>query len=350
LFEAALPYLYEVHLKNTDEHFHSTFGFLPKEVEKGIVDVAAFRDLLHARAAEIPVDSLTGYLEVGGPKLGRDYTDHQLGEQLRGCLRYLKENFIAPPIAGAPRFSAITENPETKAVPLVEIAPSMMCVDPLNFESDLRRVDALQPDLLHIDLMDGRFVPNLPLGLGVLEGLVRKTHLPVDVHLMVEDNDFFVSLLEQFQVRQISVHAEPCRHLDRTLTRIREIGARAGVALNPATPLANLEFILDRIDYVLLMTVNPGFAGQKLTPASIRKISECRRYLDARSCEHIPIQVDGNVSFENIPAMVAAGAQCLVAGTSSIFHSAASWPENMRRVREAINQGLVRRNASAVAA
>jgi ribulose-phosphate 3-epimerase len=198
--------------------------------------------------------------------------------------------------------------------------------------------------------MDGRFVPNLPLGLGVLEGLVRKTHLPVDVHLMVEDNDFFVSLLEKFQVRQISVHAEPCRHLDRTLTRIREIGARAGVALNPATPLANLEFILDRIDYVLLMTVNPGFAGQKLTPASIRKISECRRYLDARGCEHIPIQVDGNVSFENIPAMVAAGAQCLVAGTSSIFHSAASWSENMRRVREAINQGLVRRNASAVAA
>jgi ribulose-phosphate 3-epimerase len=197
--------------------------------------------------------------------------------------------------------------------------------------------------LLHIDVMDGRFVPNLPLGLGILEALAKKTHLPIDVHLMVEDNDFFVGLLEKSGVRQISVHAESCNHLDRTLTRIREMGAKAGVALNPATPLYQLDFILERIDYVLLMTVNPGFAGQKLTPASIRKISDCRQYLDARGYGHLPIQVDGNVSFEHIPAMVAAGAQCLVAGTSSIFHATASWPDNMRHIRKAINQGLMQR-------
>lgn len=343
LFEAALPYLYEVHLKNTDSRFHSTFGFQPEELKKGIVDVAVFRDLLHARAAEIPASEITGYFEVGGPKLGRDYTDIQLGEQLRGSLRYLKEVFLAPANNAMPPAPPALEISTSEASSPVEVAPSMMCVDPLNFESSLRRVEALGAELLHIDVMDGRFVPNLPLGLGVIEALMKKTRLPVDVHLMVEDNDFFVSLLEKSQVRQICVHAESCSHLDRTLTRIREMGVRAGVALNPATPLYQLDFILERIDYVLLMMVNPGFAGQKMTPASIRKIAECRRYLNARGCEHVPIQVDGNVSFENIPAMVAAGAQCLVAGTSSIFHAAAGWPDNMRRIRAAISEGIARR-------
>jgi ribulose-phosphate 3-epimerase len=349
LFEATLPYLYEVHLKNTDSRFHSTFGFQPAELEKGIVDVAAFRDILHARAAEIPVNEITGYFEVGGPKLGRDYTDTQLGDQLRGSLRYLKEVFLAAPTNHAAEEPMAFGISPVVASLGVEIAPSMMCVDPLNFESALRRVEALGADLLHIDVMDGRFVPNLPLGLGVLDALAKKTHLPIDVHLMVEDNDFFVAQLEKTGVRQISVHAESCNHLDRTLTRIREMGAKAGVALNPATPLQQLDFILERIDYVLLMTVNPGFAGQKLTPAAIRKVSDCRQYLDARGYGHVPIQVDGNVSFEHIPAMVAAGAQCLVAGTSSIFHADAGWPDNMRRMREVINEGLTLRSKAIAA-
>jgi ribulose-phosphate 3-epimerase len=197
--------------------------------------------------------------------------------------------------------------------------------------------------MLHIDVMDGRFVPNLPLGLGVLNAVAKKTRLPLDVHLMVEDNDLFLSLLQESRPHRISVHAESCSHLDRTLARIREMGAKAGVALNPATPLSQLEFILERIDYVLLMTVNPGFSGQKLTPGSIRKIAECRRLLDDRGFTHVPIQVDGNVSFENIPAMVAAGAQCLVAGSSSIFHVSGSWPDNMRRIHCAADEGLADR-------
>ncbi|MEI6491940.1 MAG: ribulose-phosphate 3-epimerase [Verrucomicrobiota bacterium] len=338
LFEAALPWLYEVHLKNTDERYHSTFGFEPENLTKGIIDVASFRDILLHRAAEIPVKEMTGYLEIGGPKLGRDYTDCQLEDQLRQSLRHLKEVFLAAPetlAAPARQPVVLTVADEAR---LVKIAPSMMCVDPMNFESALRRVEALGVDMLHMDVMDARFVPNMPLGLSLIEALASKTRLPIDVHLMVEDNDFFIGLLEKSGVAQISVHAESCPHLDRTLSRIREIGAKAGVALNPTTPLASLDYVLERLDYVLLMTVNPGFAGQTMTPASLRKIADCRAYLDRNGFSNLPIQVDGNVSFENIPAMVTAGADCLVAGTSSIFHSGAGWTENIGRVRDSISE------------
>ncbi|WOO42744.1 ribulose-phosphate 3-epimerase [Rubellicoccus peritrichatus] len=348
LFKASLPWLYEIHLKNTDDRFNSTFGFQAANVQNGIVDVAHFRDILLESTKTIPVDTLGCYLEIGGPKLGRDYSDGQLDAQLRESLTYLKENFLQPtslsekPTAPVPEFFSDTTG-------RVAIAPSMMCVDPLNFETALRRVEALGADMLHMDVMDGHFVPNAPMGLAVIESLKDRTHLPIDVHLMVENNDFFVSLMEGWGVHQISVHTEACSHLDRTLARIREIGAKAGAALNPSTPLSTLDFILERIDYVLLMTVNPGFAGQKMTPASLKKIADCHAYLEARGYGHLPIQVDGNVSFENIPAMVAAGADNLVAGTSSIFNSADSWPNNIKRTRDAIAAGLRERTATSVA-
>ena len=345
LFKASLPWLYEIHLKNTDDRFNSTFGFQAANVEKGIVDVAHFREMLVENADIIPVDTMGCYLEIGGPKLGRDYSDGQLEEQLRESLAYLKENFMREvPVSAAiaSRIPEIRVSAEDKVV----IAPSMMCVDPLNFESALRRVEALGAGMLHMDVMDGHFVPNAPMGLAMIEALKERTQLPVDVHLMVSDNDFFVGLLEGWNVSQISVHAEACQHLDRSLSRIREIGAKAGIALNPSTPLSALDFILDRIDYVLLMTVNPGFAGQKMTPASIQKISDCREYLDTNGYAHVPIQVDGNVSFENIPGMVAAGADNLVAGTSSIFHSSASWPDNIKTMKAAIAEGLAARKSS----
>lgn len=341
LFEATLPYLYEVHLKNTDQRFHSTFGFEPENLTQGIVDVADFRQRLLAQGGSIPVDTLGCYLEIGGPKLGRDYTDGELENQLRTSIRHLKSAFIDEAAKAGPKIRSLPQV-ELHAESPVVLAPSMMCVDPLNFESALRRVEALGADMLHMDVMDGHFVPNVPMGLDVIRALKERTHLPVDVHLMVDDNDFFVGLLENVGIHQVSVHAESCAHLDRTLTRIRESGSRAGVALNPSTPLDVLDFILDRIDYVLLMTVNPGFAGQKMTPASVRKIADCRTLLDARGYSHIDIQVDGNVSFENIPAMVAAGARNLVAGTSSVFSSHDSWTENMRRTRTCIAEGLTR--------
>jgi len=347
LFEATLPWLYELHLKNTDDRYHSTFGFEPENLAKGIIDVASFRDVLLCRAAEIPVKEMTGYLEIGGPKLGRDYTDSQLEDQLRSSLRHLKESFLATPeAAAAPAAQSPVVITGANAATTVKIAPSMMCVDPMNFESALRRVELLGADMLHMDVMDGRFVPNMPLGVSLIEALAPKTRLPIDVHLMVEDNDLFIELLEKSGVAQISVHAESCPHLDRTLARIREIGAKAGVALNPTTSLDALDYVLERLDYVLLMTVNPGFAGQKMTPASLRKIADCRAYLDQRGFNHFPIQVDGNVSFENISAMVGAGADCLVAGTSSIFHRGAGWNENIGHLRAAISSGLNLRQAT----
>lgn len=375
LFEPTLPYLYEVHLKNTDSKFNSTFGFSPDDLGKGIIDVSVFRDRVLAAADQIPTDRLVGYLEIGGPKLGRDYSDHLLAQQLQDSLHHLKAAWLhgldhtdsekatisingngsgsrtgrvsigmgvetgdAVEISNE---SYSSEPSPTAAVPSsdeVVIAPSMMCVDQLNFESALHQVEALGVGMLHMDIMDGRFVPNMPMGLGMLTELAKRTSLPIDVHLMVDDNDFFVQQLAGLGIYQISVHAESSIHLDRTLGMIREMGVRAGVALNPATSLSTLEYIHERLDHVLIMTVNPGYAGQKLTPASIRKIRDCRAWLDQRGLE-IPIQVDGNVSFENIPHMVAAGANQLVAGTSSIFHRDNSWSVNMEAMLEAIAQG-----------
>ncbi len=346
LIEATVPYLYEIHLKNTDSRYDSTFGFTEAERGKGIIDVPRIRQLLLDRSDRLPVKEMAGYLEIGGPKLGRDYSDDKLEASLRESLRYLKRAFLTEP-SGDAKGASRSPAPATaasKSNGRIEIAPSMMCVDALNFEAELRRVEALDVDMLHMDVMDGHFVPNMPLGIGVLERLRAKTTLPIDVHLMVEDNDFFVDLLRDCGVNRISVHVESCPHLDRTLAHIRDIGAQAGAAINPATPVTAIEYVLERLDYVLVMTVNPGFAGQKLTPASIRKIAECRRMLDERGYGHLPIQVDGNVSFENIPPMVAAGAANLVAGTSSIFHASASCRDNMTRMRQAIDQGLAQRS------
>lgn len=338
LFKATLPWLYEIHLKNTDSRFNSTFGFQPANVQAGIIDVARFRDIILENAAVLPVETLGCYLEIGGPKTGRDYSDGQLEEQLRESLQYLNQHFLGESKL-SPDIVARVQVTTTPSEDKVLIAPSMMCVDPLNFESALRRVEALGVDMLHMDIMDGRFVPNMPMGLAVVTALAERTHLPIDVHLMVDDNDFFIRELAGKGIHQISIHAESSRHLDRSLESIRAGGALAGLAINPATPLETLDYALERIDYVLLMTVNPGFAGQKLTPASIRKIRDCRSYLDARSHGHLPIQVDGNVSFANIPSMVAAGANNLVAGTSSLFSKEASWPENLKKLRACIAEG-----------
>jgi ribulose-phosphate 3-epimerase len=199
-------------------------------------------------------------------------------------------------------------------------------------------------DCLHFDIMDTRFTPNMPVGLALLEQLRPATALPFDVHLMVEDNDFFIRMIAPLGVQMISVHVESARHLDRTLNLIHEYGAKAGAALNPATPLSALDYALDKLDFVLIMTVNPGFAGQKLVPTALRKIAECRAYLDARGV-NIPVQVDGNVSFENIPPMVAAGADILVAGSSSLYSRDGSLRENAQRMREVIERGWNQRAA-----
>jgi ribulose-phosphate 3-epimerase len=347
LLDAALPYITEIHLKNTNLVLDSTFGFAPHERARGIIDVERVRDHLLANAALLPVTDLIGYLEIGGPKLGRDYSDLELERQLRTSIRYLQETFVTPRaelpahVTGASALRSEDSLLETSAlsVPVVKIAPSMMCADMGRLRDEIQRLESLGADLLHWDIMDAHFVPNMPCGLAILEQMRNVTTLPFDVHLMVEDNDFFIAEFSKIGVQMISVHYESARHCDRTLSLIRDAGAAAGIALNPATPPAVLQYLTHLLDFLLVMTVNPGFAGQKLTGSGLAKIADCHSWMHNAGAKFL-IEVDGNVSFEHIPKMVAAGADILVAGTSSLFNRAASKNENMRNIRAGIGAGL----------
>ncbi len=345
LLEATLPYLSELHLKNTDAQYGSTFGFGPEDRERGIIEIGPIRELLLAQAETLPVDEVVGYLEIGGPKLGRDYSDQQLADQLLPSLRYLKETWLQGDAAIEEKSSTSVSVPCSIAPKKpVLTSPSVMCVDMGHIEQSIRRLETVGADMLHLDMADGHFVPNLLLGIDVIRWLRPKTSLPLDVHLMVENPDFYVEPLGQIGVDYLAVHAETCSHLDRTLTEIRANGMKAGVTLNPATPLTEIEYVLERLDYVLIMTVNPGFAGAKLVTSAIRKIADCRRMLAERDLD-IPIMVDGNVSFANIPGMVGAGGDILVAGTSSWFNRAAPMAENVVKTEAAIAEGLAMRQS-----
>ena len=350
LLAAAVPYLYELHLKNTDARYCATFGFGPAERPRGIIHIPAIRAWLASQTERLPVRRLVGYLEIGGPKLGRDYSDPCLEHELRQSIVYLKQAWLAgETVADSSDGSARQEPLAAANVPPVPagstgilVSPSLMCADLLRLGEEMRRLEQAGADMLHLDVADGHFVPNLLLGLDLVRQVAKHTRLPVDVHLMVENPDAYLDGLAEMRVKRVAVHAEACRHLDRTLAELARRGILAGVALNPATPLEALEFVLERLGYVLLMSVNPGFAGQALAAGAIRKIAACRRWLDQRGAA-IPIMVDGHVSFEHIPAMVEAGADILVAGTSSWFCRDGTLEENVRRTSAAIAQGLQRR-------
>jgi len=197
------------------------------------------------------------------------------------------------------------------------IAPSILSADFSRLGDDILAVEKAGADWIHIDVMDGHFVPNITIGPLVAEAVNRVTNLPLDVHLMIEAPERYIHAFAEAGADWISVHAETCIHLHRTLSLIRDAGARPGVALNPATPLSALEWVMEDIDYVLIMSVNPGFGGQSFIPRSLERIRAVREMAASGNPELI-IQVDGGVNGKTIRDIADAGADCFVAG-SAIF-------------------------------
>lgn len=217
----------------------------------------------------------------------------------------------------------------------VKISASLMCADLCNVERDVRALEQAGVDWLHFDIMDGRFVPNITLGPDFVRAVRAISDLPLDVHLMVEEPERYLPQFLDAGSDILAIHVEATRHLRRTLQLIREGGARPALCLNPATPLDAIEYAADLIDMLVIMTVDPGFAGQKLIPTALPKIAEAKELLRARGSD-AEIQVDGNVSFEHAPEMVAQGATVLVAGSSSVFRKGLSIEEGVERLRAAV--------------
>jgi ribulose-phosphate 3-epimerase len=213
----------------------------------------------------------------------------------------------------------------------VSFGASLMCADYLNLERDIRLLEQNGIDYLHFDVMDGHFVPNFGLNLDLLKKAREITNLPINVHLMIDNVAEYIDDYMDAGCNSISFHQEPTYHVQRILQKIKTHGVKAGIALNPATSLNTLEYILPDLDFVLIMTVNPGFAGQVLVPATLEKIANLHKMLDEKELD-IDIQVDGNVSFENIPKMVKAGATMLVGGTSSLFVKNMGIAESVQKV------------------
>ncbi|SRR6266404_3771488 len=202
---------------------------------------------------------------------------------------------------------------------MVQIVPSILSADFAHLAEEIARVERGGATMLHVDVMDGHFVPNLTLGPPVFESIRKVTRSRLDVHLMIEDPDRYAPIFIQAGADQISVHQEACPHLDRTLRMIREEGALAGVVINPATPVAMLAEVLDVADYVLVMSVNPGFGGQHFIPRALDKVRELDRERRERHLQ-LPIEIDGGITLENLPEVIRAGCDWVVTG-SSIFHS-----------------------------
>jgi ribulose-phosphate 3-epimerase len=200
-----------------------------------------------------------------------------------------------------------------------KIAPSILSADFSRLAEEIAAVEKAGADLIHIDVMDGHFVPNITIGSGVVAALRKTTRLPFDVHLMIENADRYIESFVQAGSDIITVHVEATRHLHRTITMISELGIKAGVSLNPATPLGQVEEILAMVDQLLIMTVNPGFGGQKFIAGVLPKIRRAKELINA-TAPAVLIEVDGGVTLDNIAAISAAGADILVAGAAVFGH------------------------------
>lgn len=199
------------------------------------------------------------------------------------------------------------------------LSASIMCADLLNMEKSIKELERAGIDYLHVDIMDGSFVPNITLGFDLINALKRITDIPLDVHMMVNEPSKFIDLMKLTENDILCVHNESEIHIARTLEKIKNKGIKAGLAINPATPVEALRYTSQLIDMALVMTVNPGFAGQKIVPFAQRKVKDTREFLNSLGYPEILIEVDGNISPENAVNTSQAGADIFVLGTSALF-------------------------------
>lgn len=224
----------------------------------------------------------------------------------------------------------------------VQIAPSLICTDMCDLKGSIGDLEAIGIEMLHVDLLDGYFSPSMPIGLDVIKQLRKKTNMDFDVHIMVKENEFFINEFIKMGIQRLCFHYETALHVDRLLGMLRSNNIKAGIAINPATPLSVLDYVVERCDFILLMLINPGYAGHKSeeqVPYAVKKVADCHKYLLDRNLD-IEIEVDGRVSFENIPNLVTSGARTLVAGSKSLFHCEDTLVNNLDKMKKAINEGI----------
>ncbi len=219
----------------------------------------------------------------------------------------------------------------------VLVAPSILSADFANLASEIKRAEDGGADWIHVDVMDGHFVPNLTIGPPVVAAIKANSKLPLDVHLMITDPDKYLESFVSAGADFLTVHIEACTHLQRTLSAIRKLGAKAGVALNPHTPPAHLEYVLDDIDLVLVMSVNPGFGGQRFIPAAVEKVAAVRKMFDQRGHKGVHVSVDGGINPETARTVVCAGADVLVAGKS--VYGAPDLALAIKQIKDAARSG-----------
>ena len=222
-----------------------------------------------------------------------------------------------------------------------EIFPSLICSNLYNLEKSIAELQSINCEMVHVDILDGHFSPSMPLGLDTIAQMRQYSQIKMDVHIMSDRNEFFIREMLKIGCERICFHMETTPHVDYLINLIRKAGIQAGIALKPATPVWMLDEIVDRLDFVLLMLINPGYAGdgtEQQIPYGLKKVKKCKKMLQEKNHD-IPIEVDGRVTFENISSLLEAGADQFVGGTGTFFWRGATLAENSKRLKDILEKG-----------